>query len=204
MKKVCKQILAALFFTISFSILAAEYSLDVESLNKPQAFLSHSGPGQWDNYLVMNLPFAPIAEVFKQVIIDQKRAMTSRGEAHITVVTPVEFWNVLRPVGMTIEMLNTIAQASKIQQANFQVICLGQGASLQDSKVEKTFFVVVQSEDLVKIRQRVQQVFISKGGNPKDFDPLKYYPHITVGFTKRDLHEKDGVIKDQGSCIFQL
>ena len=63
---------------------------------------------------------------------------------------------------------------------------------------EFTYFVVVQSEDLISIRKKIQDSFVGKGGDKNDFNPLNYFPHITLGFTKRDLHESDGVIKGKG------
>ena len=31
-----------------------------------------------------------------------------------------------------------------------------------------------------------------------------FYPHITLGFTKRDLHFEDGVRKDKSTCVADL
>jgi len=53
-------------------------------------------------------------------------------------------------------------------------------------------------------RKEVQNLFISKGGEPVKFLPAKYFPHITLGFTKRDLHESDDVKKDRNSCVFDI
>ncbi len=182
--------LAETKFTLSESIYRGE--------NVP--LLKHSGPGQWDNYLTMNLPFEPIAELFAQLLIDQRKQLSNRGEAHITVVTPVEYWNSLKPAGVSIEEIQKIAANKKIQQAQFDVVCLGQGEARLNEKTEQTFYVVVKSDDLMELRREIRSLFLAKGGNAVDFMAENFHPHITLGFTSRDLHESDGVIKNADSC----
>lgn len=167
-------------------------------------FLSHSGPGPWDSYMTLNLPFEPMAELFKQLLLKERRPLTSRGEAHVTVVTPVEFWNVLKPKGVTMAEIEEIAKTMRIQEAKFDVVCLGRGTAKVDGKDEHTYYVVVNSPDLVAIRIAIRSLFVKKGGKASDFDPKAYHPHITLGFTKRDLHESDGVVKDRKSCVASL
>jgi 2'-5' RNA ligase len=162
--------------------------------------LKHSGPGEWDNYLTLNLPFAPVAHLFAQLLIRQKTAMTSRGEAHITVITPIEFWQILRPQGITLDDIQHIAESSALQSSRFEIVCLGQGELKIANRVEKTWFLVVKSADLLRVRHKIHQLFVAKGGKPEQFSVESYYPHITLGYTLRDLHESDGVIKDSRSC----
>jgi 2'-5' RNA ligase len=73
-----------------------------------------------------------------------------------------------------------------------------------DGVEEKTFYIVVESPELVAIRQEIQNLFLLKGGNEKDFVAENFYPHITIGYTKRDLHDEDGIIKDAKSCISKI
>lgn len=87
-----------------------------------------------------------------------------------------------------------------IQGSNFDVTCLGSGKKDKDH----TYFIVVESQDLVEIRKDVQKLFVHRGGDPLAFNPTKFYPHITLGFTTRDLHESDGVIKDKRSCLYGI
>lgn len=70
--------------------------------------------------------------------------------------------------------------------------------------METTFFIVVNSVDLINIRTVIQLLFIQKGGLPNQFDANNFYPHITVGFTKMDLHDSNGVIKDSRSCVQKI
>lgn len=167
-------------------------------------FLKFSGPGKYDNYLTMNLPFEPISDIFQQVQSVEGVILKSRGEAHITVVTPLEYWNILKPLSITMVEIDQIAQSLRIQDSQFEILCLGMGKAILGDKEQKTFFVVVQSEDLMDIRREIQRLVIAKGGAATDFDPAHFYPHITVGYTEDDLHESHGVIKDIRSCIYPI
>jgi hypothetical protein len=75
---------------------------------------------------------------------------------------------------------------------------LGRGQKNEDF----TYFLVVKRNEnavIWKLRQAIQSQL------PKEkqdlFDPNHFYPHVTVGFTQGDLHEKDGVIKDRRACL---
>lgn len=171
---------------------------------KDLPLLSHSGPGAFDNYQTMNLPFDPVLELHQRWVEQEKIKLIHRGEAHITVITPIEFWNVLKPQGVTIQEIQKISQDQHLQNSKFQIICLGSGQASLNGKLEKTFYLVVESEDLLRLRQKVQDLFLSKGGSKNKFQPNNYYPHITLGFTQRDLHESDGVIKDKNSCVASI
>lgn len=164
-------------------------------------FLSFNEPTQWGSWLQQNLPYAPAQKLAAQLETSYQVKLKTRGEAHITVITPVEYWNVLKPAGLTMQEIIQAALKLKIQNAKFEVVCLGRGTAQLDNKPEQTYFVVVRSEDLVNIRKEIHRLFILKGGDRTKFDPLRYYPHITLGFTKRDLHESDGIIKGANSCI---
>jgi hypothetical protein len=195
-----KLILMIIFF-VSTSAIAESIKLDSKMADGSAIkFLPHEGAGKWDNYLVMNLPFRPAAEVFKKLEETKKIKLKNRGEAHITVITPIEYWQVLRGKDVTMSEINRIAKDLKIQQSKVEVVCIGRGQATLNSKDESTYFVVVNSQDLIGIRRAVQKLFITKGGKAADFDPNIFYPHITLGFTKRDLHESDGIIKNSKRC----
>ena len=88
---------------LSFLLVSLNLAADTLILGKSiqngetVEFLKFSGPGEWSNYLAMNLPFAPMVNLFQQVEAAEKLTLKNRGEAHITVVTPVEYWNILKP-----------------------------------------------------------------------------------------------------------
>jgi len=54
-----------------------------------------------------------------------------------------------------------------------------------------TYFIVVDAPFLKTWRKT------RWGLNEEKFP---YYPHITLGFTERDLHLQDGAVKDARSC----
>jgi len=163
-------------------------------------FIEHSGPGQWDNSLAMNLPYEPAmnARLDIEALLGQKldyfKGWNPRGEAHITVITPVEYWNVLRQK-LTMDGINGIAQDLGIQSSNVKLLSIGSGRAVLNGKTEETFFFISESENLRRIRREIARRFEEKGGRPGLFDPENFYPHITIGYTLRDLHIQDGVIK---------
>ena len=192
---------------VSHLVLATESYTLSEHIHKTDDLerLVHVGEGRWDNYLSMSLPFPPVASLFKQLLIDRKSQLTSRGEAHITVITPVEFWDVLRPAGVSMDDINSAAENLKIQSSKFLIECLGEGKALINDRTESTFYLVVRSEKLIELREAISRIYYSKEKAIKGaFVPNKFYPHITVGFTGRDLHLSDGVKKNSDTCIKKI
>ncbi len=173
-------------------VRAASAALRVEKLKSPQ-FQTH------ENYLSMELRFEPIAEVRKK--IEQKEALTlkHRGEAHVTVLTPPEYEKIKAFVSM--KDINEIALQNQIQKADFQIQCVGKAKTSPD---QATYFLVIQSKALLKIRLDLENLLKSKKAPENVFQASHFYPHITVGFKERDLHESDGVIKDERACDSQL
>lgn len=197
------KIICIIFF-LSLSAFA-NITVSEEIYNtKASDFIPHKGDGQFSNYLAMNIPFRPVKKIYDFLISEKNKNIKSRGEAHITVVTPLEFWNNLLPSGITIEEINTLAQESLIQSSAFRVLCLGRGVLQEQNQKLETYYLVVESLDLIRIREKIQKLAYSKKKKEFGFDANKFYPHITVGFSKRDLHEADGIIKNQASCVGAL
>ena len=193
---------AALFSTSAHANFHKPYlSVSAKIKNGSAAeFLPHSGPGKWDNYATMNLPVAPAESLVANIETKYKLKLHTRGEVHITVITPVEFWT----LGKYLTMADINKEIEKVVQGSqFDILCLGRGQSEVDGKVEQVFFLVVRSNDLLNLREKIAALYLEKGGKPGEFKPLEYFPHITLGFTKpkRDLHLSDGVIKDFRSCV---
>jgi hypothetical protein len=154
------------------------------------------------NYVGMKVPYEPIAELKKKVEARQGVTLQSRGEAHITVVTPPEM-NVLR-TRLSLEQINSLIARSNIQATKIQVDCLGRGQLKQGNKTLATYFLLVKAPGLFQIREKLRQQFVTAGGDPQAFVVDRLRPHVTVGFTERDLHAEDGVIKDSRSCLYRL
>jgi 2'-5' RNA ligase len=160
-------------------------------------FVKHEGLGDFDNWLAVNIPWEPINS-FRGVLEKEGNApLLHRGEAHITVLTPVE-WQSLKKV-LSMKELHQLFQ-KRIQRVPYQVSCLGKFTKEMEGKTQSAFFLVVQSPGLFDVRQEISKLFAKKGGDPERFDPLEYFPHITVGFSEKDFHLSDGAIKDLRSC----
>jgi hypothetical protein len=185
---------------VSASIQAKAFKISPKIFDSGDVdFISHSGDGPYDSYLVQTLDYGPLAPVFTELQSALPRVLKNRGEGHITVVSPVEYFKTLRPY-LSMKEINEMALDSHLQSTPFRIVCLGRG------RVEKmeTYFLVVQSPQLEKLRENIQQKFIQNGGDPKQFDPHLFYPHITLGFTDQDLFIEQGVIKNVHSCIARV
>ncbi|OLY82497.1 hypothetical protein AYI68_g3383 [Smittium mucronatum] len=131
-------------------------------------------------------------------------------EAHITVITPPEFDFVLKQSNVTINEINLAASRRNIQGFKFGVACIGRGRAINleegRKKVLDTYYIVVSDEDssFYELRKEIHELYIRKGGDRSRFDPKAFWPHITLGFTERDLHIQDGVFKGINSCIKSL
>jgi len=127
--------------------------------------------------------------------------LKNRGEAHITALTPSEFSDLrARPKGM--ETINRIASAVNLQNAAWTPLCIGVGVSAKD-KALQTYYVVVESPPIADFRAQLARAL---GAFEDPADP--YHPHITIGFTSRDLFNRDfgtrrdgtHAAKDTASC----
>ncbi len=167
----------------------------------PEVFM----PISWienKSHLAMNIHYPPIQKVKEQLDENLPSPLKTRGEAHITVITPPEFEKL--KAFMSMEQINAFAIQHNIQQMAFKPVCTGRGRLQIDGREESTFFMVVDSTDLFNLRRKLKEAFILAGGAQKDFDEKLFYPHITIGFTKRDLHFEDGILKDKSSCWQKL
>ena len=153
-------------------------------------------------YLELPLPFEPIAEIRQDLERREGLTLKNRGEAHITVITPPEFKKI-QPL-LTMNTIEQIASEFKIQETPLKLICIGKGHLKDQPELGSTFFLVVEADRLFAIRHKIAQEFRAKGGLDRDFNPELFYPHVTLGFTQRDLHYEDGVLKDESSCLYKL
>lgn len=201
-----KSIILLIVAFFSLQLLGETHSLTLSSSiyqNSELPFISHQKDGRFGSYLTMNINLSPMLSLLNQLESTVGIELKSRGEAHITVITPIEFYDVLRKF-ISIEEIDQIALRQQIQSTPFDVVCLGRGSARMKGSIESTYFVVIESAQILALRTDIYNLFVSRGGNPSAFSPQHYFPHITLGFTKRDLHEADGVIKDRSSCIQEL
>ena len=192
--------LISIFF-ISFSAVAHEdWSLKSFTVDKTLGapFVRHETT---DPYLAMNLKYESFKEFLEKVDRFAYRPVHGPNEAHITIITADEFQNDLSKF-LTIKEISEISEKLNLQQSTYNPICMGKGSLLEKEKYLETYFIVVESENFLNIRKQIAELYKKRGGNK--FDPLHYYPHITLGFTDRDLDEKDGLIKDSKACMKTL
>lgn len=154
------------------------------------------------SYLSFKLPYLPFEKIRVELEKSKNLNLKHRGEAHITVVTPPEVKALANK--MTLQEIKELAHQHKLQESPYKLICVGRGVHKQNPEVGETYYVVVESERLFEIRRKIQAVYISKGGDLKSFNPEIFYPHVTLGFKKRDLHLEDGVLKNSSTCIYSL
>ncbi len=160
-------------------------------------FLSHTGAGKYQSYLAQNVPYEPIRALRDTLERVHGVALKHRGEAHITVITPPEFERLASV--LSIEEINTMA-APVIQSLRFNLECVGQTTSELNAEKARTFYLVVKSPDIMELRLKIASEYRSRGGKPPAF-LTDYHPHITTGFTHRDLHASDGAVKNSASCV---
>lgn len=189
------QVKATIFLFLIVTLLGCQHTppspstLVLSSQGREPGLLQ---PGTW---LGLPLKLAPYAELREQILTDstfwQLSSMKNRGEAHITLLTPPEYQSLKDEVGET-RLLSVLAQIPWTE-AKWSAVCVGEARL---SMEHRSFFVVVESPELFGLRQELWE----KLGRPAGFQPKFYEPHITLGFTERDLHRADGIRKDSSSC----
>lgn len=174
--------------------------------NSNMPFLSHHDNGTFGKVLAMNINYEPVQKIRiaieKSIGVNLKifKGWNSEGEAHITTITPPEYTNVFSSF-VSIQEIDDIAKNNDIQNSDLQIEGIGRGFARISGANEETYFLIVRSERLLKIRREIYKLFLNRGGNSKSWDPEHFFPHITIGFSLRDLHESDGVIKDKAHSL---
>ncbi|WP_141735817.1 2'-5' RNA ligase family protein [Oligoflexus tunisiensis] len=153
-------------------------------------------------YVGMNVPYAPIAAVKKEVEKREGVLLQSRGEAHITVISPSEL-SALRS-RLSLEQINGTMAKLSLQSIPFQLHCLGKSQLKEGERRLAAYYLLVQAPGLLQVREKLRQQFAAAGGDKQAFVVEDYQPHITVGFTERDLNPEDGVSKDGKSCVYKV
>jgi 2'-5' RNA ligase len=146
----------------------------------------------------MGIPYPPVATLKEQLEAELQTGLKGRGEAHITVISPPELKQ-LRSL-LSLEDIHAVVEKSHIQATPITILCLGRAEVKTQNRQLATYFIVVEAVGLRALRERIDQVFEARGGRVEAFDPGLFDPHITVGFTDRDLHRQDGVVKNRSSC----
>lgn len=150
-------------------------------------------------YVSYQLAYPNYQAIFQRLQLESERKLKSRGEAHITIVTPPEFEILKKKIKP--DRIHEVASTFLDKTIPFEHVCLGEGEKKIKDQIEKVFFVVVTAPDLLRLRRTLaEEGHFSKN----EFDPDLFFPHITLGFTERDLYYEDGVIKNKESCKTNL
>lgn len=194
-------VISAVFFTQA-AYAGAEIPLSKTVANNDELpFILHHSKNDMDNALAMNVQYAPVKAVREEMsaaLNFQLKYFTgwnTDGEAHVTVITPPEYANVIKPY-VSMQRIEELAKQADIQHSVIDILGIGSGEAVINNKKEQTYFLIVASNDLLNLRYRIYDEYIKNGGPKGAWDPAHFYPHITIGFTLRDLFEADGVIKD--------
>lgn len=147
--------------------------------------------------LTYNVNFKVIKSLKKQIEQQDKVRLQTRGEAHITIITPPEYNGPKRNKENQLPGLKKYLQMEeilnrfekKLQNLNFKVGCIGK----LTNKKNTVYYLVLNSPELSKVRQEIlaEATRRAKWNNQNhNFESLKWYPHITIGFTKADIHNQ--------------
>jgi 2'-5' RNA ligase len=177
-------------------------SLPGEILNTATVpFSPNTKPG-FGSYLELKLNYTFVEPIFNQL----KREMpnlASRGEAHITVITPPEYNKGLSSF-LSIQEINQIALKNEIQSMPFELVCLARQSQF-DPKLNRraaVYNLIVKSPALFQLRSTIYEAYLAKGGDPSNFSPETFFPHVTVAFEERgDWFVDDQVYKTARTCI---
>jgi 2'-5' RNA ligase len=167
-------------------------------------FLTHNGDGPMSTALAMNIHYEPVKDLRKPIEecigrpLNFLTSWNKDGEAHVTTITPVEFDKYLKG-NITPEEMEVIARNLKIEESDIEIKGIGSGCVKIEGKEEETFFVIIDSNNLRNIRKTCYELYcerVKAKNQEPEWNYKEFFPHITIGYTKRDLHIQDGVIKD--------
>lgn len=172
-------LLVTLFTTLSF--------LGCSSLRHEQKNAAKSVR----SYISLDLEYARYQSILKAIEEKIGHSLKSRGEAHITIITPPEYKKLSQKISS--QQIDELAKIFLKSSPIFSLVCVG----TSKKELNEIFYVVIESNDLLQFRLQLSKV---SGLAKQDFDPQVFYPHITLGFTDHDLHYEDGVIKNAATC----
>jgi 2'-5' RNA ligase len=169
------------------------------------------GTGLFTNWVGLNVDFKyvkPVLDLVNTTAAYGNGTLISRGEAHVTVILPTEYDQILQPAGVTIDEINRLAsQKNRLQKSRFELECLGrvQVVTKSDGVFQQSLQLILKNyKDLTRFRQDVFKLYVKKGGNPSLFNPENFFPHITLGYRHRDIHVEDGIFKGKNACIHKI
>jgi len=154
-----------------------------------------------DGALIRNINYEAVEAIVPQLNSLYGVKLETRGEAHITVITPPEaqgWFTDHKGINYFISSIELHHKFFKtLQDTKFEIVCVG----MRENETNKVFYLVVDSPELFAVRAEIAQELERRAsftGKKTFFDPNKYYPHITIGFEGGDVH---GVSKGAETCV---
>jgi hypothetical protein len=133
------------------------------------------------NSVEMMVPDAPVINFAKVWKADLGEDFLLRKSFSIPVVSPSEMKPLLQK--MKKEEIDDIARSLYLQNSRFNVMCVGK----KEIQGHEDYFLVLESEDLTRIRLEIQEVFRLRGGKREHFFPTDYTPLIPLNETSTSL-----------------
>lgn len=189
MIKIIKKVV--LLFTISpLCLFADETQITLsKSIYNKVAFSSQFSE---DGALIRNVKFSPVDNLRKQLEKKFNISLESRGEAHITTLTPPEaqgWFTDKKGVNYLISTAEIQSKYSKsLQNTKFEVDCIDRKT---DGAGKTVFYIVVKAPDLFEVRKEIQNEVERRAeftNKETFFQSGSYYPHITIGYIGGDVH----------------
>lgn len=147
--------------------------------------------GCFGSYISLDIDFSLIRPVYKQLNKVTVEKLKSRGESHITLLTPPEFQHFFASSGISMTVLKEfVIERFSANTLEFDVKAIGSG----HIESQSTYFLIVVSQDLKNLRLSLADLLV--GEKREAFLETGFYPHITLGFNKTDLHISQGIRKD--------
>jgi hypothetical protein len=171
-------------------------SKEIRNVDKRPSFQSHP------DWVAVPIPFAPIDKFRQKLEAHIEAKLQHRGEAHVTILTPPE-WSILSQI-LKMEDVEKLALKEHLMKKKFKVKCLKKVTATIQGRSEDSWFVALDSPGLKDFRQEVWRLYVARGGSGDDFKWQRWAPHITVGFTARDLHDEDQINKEKVGCAVNI
>lgn len=155
--------------------------------------------------LIRNVNYGPVRKLIPQLERIFKLKLKSRGEAHITTITPPEaegWFSNHKGINYLISSKELHQKYFPIlQKKKFKVLCVGRQ---KNKKGNIVFYLVVETPDLLAVRKNIQaevEMRAKFSGLKSNFKAASFYPHITIGFVGGDVH---GVSKGPETCVTDI
>ncbi|MCJ8344814.1 hypothetical protein MJH12_04685 [bacterium] len=161
-----------------------------QDLYSPMAFVSHINPkSYYGTYLIHNVSLPSLQKLKNSIEIIKDLKLKSRGEAHITVLTPPEFNQIKKShPNFSMEKVHDLIK-DRMQSLKWRSLGIGhQKGKNYKGIYSEVFFLVIESKDLRELRYEIKETFQL---SDQSFNPDLQDFHITIGYTLSDLHNID-------------